>query len=628
MIRPKRSRQLVLLVAAILVPAAVLIGLGFRVVRQETELSQSRLVEERRRATAQLARELTARVEAIRLQEVNRLIREPGRSFERPSHPATVLIAEIENDRLILPWARTHSRRAEGSRGFDERKHTGEFREFVRKDFTGAAAAYREALARATEPSEIGEARTLLARTEAKAGRSEQAIETYRVLLNDRTVALDEEGVPYRLYAAERLIAAGRDVEAVQASVIADVNATRLRSPTELSLLQSLLQTAAGEKAEHARAELTKLTHHAEQVTILAGDLTRVRSRVESADSVWMAYGDQPWLVTVTASAPPLPKLLFAISTTALEAPGMTLIGGHTPASDDLGDTLVGLGVEWDSGRFAAPGGSGMAAPMYVAGLAFVIGLTMLGGYLLVRDVNRDMRVAEMRSQFVASVSHELKTPLTAIRMFAETLALGRSRDPRTQTEYLETIVNECERLARLVDNVLDFSKIEQGKKLYRMRPTNLTDVVRSAARTMQYPLTQQGFSLHVSVDDELTELPADPDAIEQAILNLLTNAMKYSGDARDLALRCVARNGDAVIEVEDHGVGIARAEQARIFEKYYRVRSPETMLVAGTGLGLTLVSHIVTAHGGRLELSSVPNEGSTFSIVLPLKAPGGTART
>jgi signal transduction histidine kinase len=163
----------------------------------------------------------------------------------------------------------------------------------------------------------------------------------------------------------------------------------------------------------------------------------------------------------------------------------------------------------------------------------------------------------EVRSQFVASVPHELKTPLTAIRMFAETLAMGRSRDERTRGEYLETIVNESERLARLVDNVLDFSKIEQGKKIYRLRTTHLENVAGSAARAMQFPLTQQGFQLQLSMQEEMPELEADPDAIEQAILNLLTNAMKYSGDAREIDLRLGARNGDAIIQVVDHGLGM-----------------------------------------------------------------------
>jgi signal transduction histidine kinase len=253
--------------------------------------------------------------------------------------------------------------------------------------------------------------------------------------------------------------------------------------------------------------------------------------------------------------------------------------------------------------------------------LALVLGVALFGAYLALRDVNRDLHIAEVRSQFVASVSHELKTPLTSIRMFAETLAMGRSRDERTRSEYLETIVNESERLARLVDNVLDFSKIEQGKKIYRMQPVRLEDVAGSAVRALQFPLSQEGFQLHFTVEDNLPELRADPDAIQQAILNLLTNAMKYSGDSREIEMLVSARNGNALIEVSDHGLGLAASEQKRIFEKFYRAPSHEGHLIAGTGLGLTLVAHIVAAHGGRVQVESAPGAGSTFSIFLPVEA-------
>ena len=205
--------------------------------------------------------------------------------------------------------------------------------------------------------------------------------------------------------------------------------------------------------------------------------------------------------------------------------------------------------------------------------------------------------------------------------MFAETLAMGRSRDENTRTEYLETIVNESERLARLVDNVLDFSKIEQGKKIYRLRPARLEDVAGSAVRAMQLPLAQQGFRLHFSVEEDVPELQVDPDAIQQAILNLLTNAMKYSGDAREIDLTIAARNGDAVIEVKNRGLGLAPEEQKHVFEKFYRAPSHESRLIAGTGLGLTLVAHIAKAHHGRVEVESSPGAGSTFSILLPIEA-------
>jgi signal transduction histidine kinase len=137
----------------------------------------------------------------------------------------------------------------------------------------------------------------------------------------------------------------------------------------------------------------------------------------------------------------------------------------------------------------------------------------------------------------------------------------------------------------------------------------------------MQYPLTQEGFVLNVAIDEHLPAVMADADALQQAILNLLANAMKYSGDAREIDLCLTHLEKEAAIRVVDRGIGIAAEDQPRIFEKFYRVRSAHSDRIAGTGLGLTLVTHIVKAHGGRLQVVSELGAGSTFSIYLPLKA-------
>jgi signal transduction histidine kinase len=229
------------------------------------------------------------------------------------------------------------------------------------------------------------------------------------------------------------------------------------------------------------------------------------------------------------------------------------------------------------------------------------------------------LRLAELRSRFVSAVSHELKTPLTAIRMFAETLQLGRSSSPEALAEYLETIVNESERLTRLLNNVLDFSKIERGKKEYLRRPDDLAEIMHASARAMRYPLEQQQFTLNVEVEQGLPAARVDCDAIEQAILNLLTNAMKCSGASREIDLRLRQADGRAVIEVEDHGVGIEPDEQRRIFDQFYRVATRDNDGIPGTGLGLTLVRHIADGHGGRVTVDSTPGRGSTFAIHLPL---------
>jgi signal transduction histidine kinase len=207
--------------------------------------------------------------------------------------------------------------------------------------------------------------------------------------------------------------------------------------------------------------------------------------------------------------------------------------------------------------------------------------------------------------------------------MFAELLQM-KGADPQ-QARFLDTIVSESERLTRLLNNVLDFSRIERGQKTYRLEPAALPDVVQAAVRAIQYPLAQQGFSLELTVSDGIPPVAVDRDALQQAILNLLTNAMKYSGPHRQIGLRLYAENGTAMIEVSDRGIGIAEAEHGRIFEKFYRVPIPENREISGTGLGLSLVAHIAEAHGGSVQVKSRPGEGSTFSILLPLKA-GGAA--
>lgn len=200
---------------------------------------------------------------------------------------------------------------------------------------------------------------------------------------------------------------------------------------------------------------------------------------------------------------------------------------------------------------------------------------------------------------------------------------MGRPADPATRDEYLDIIINESERLTRLLNNVLDFSRIESGRKIYQFAPHDLEAIVRTAVRAMQYPLARQGFELLVDVSEAIPPVRSDPDALEQAILNLLANALKYSGDARTIELRLAREGADAVISVRDWGIGIEPVNQRRIFDKFYRVATPENRLIPGTGLGLTLVDHIVRSHHGFVDIDSTPGAGSTFRIHLPLVEEG-----
>jgi signal transduction histidine kinase len=254
---------------------------------------------------------------------------------------------------------------------------------------------------------------------------------------------------------------------------------------------------------------------------------------------------------------------------------------------------------------------------IYGTTLALLVAGMVLGVVLVVRDLARERRLSQLRTDFVANVTHELKTPLTSIRMFAETLQLGRTSSEAERQESLDVIVGETRRLSRLINTVLDFSKIERGQKEYRMADVNVSEVVRSALNTLKYSLEEQGFTLEAEIEPGV-KAAGDADALEQAILNLMDNAVKYSHHNRWLRIGLSSLDHLVYLRVSDKGIGIPEGEQRRIFEKFYRSRAGNEGDAGGAGLGLTVVQHIVGAHGGRIDVESTVGEGSSFTIVLP----------
>jgi signal transduction histidine kinase len=619
----RRRRQIFLFLAAILIPTAVLITLATRLARQDAELAEKRMSDQRRDALDQLRRELSARLETIKLQELTRLSDESLPTESGDLESPVVFVAPLIQNRLILPWE-TASRSNAPSPGFEASRKEGEAREFLGNDAGGAVEAYAQAFAVARNPFDRCTAMMEEGRALVKAENKADAAKIYSAMLGDCDSEEDADGMAFGLYAAERLISAGLDADEARQYVIKRARSIRWLPPVQAYLLQTLMGESEAADDRPVREALSLEIHDIGQIMALANDLNRL-SRIDfpfhasPGKTVWLAYGDEPWLLTVMSRASFTPPVILAVSSKKIIPPNVTVTAARSDSSVPVGEGFVDLEVEWPAGRFA----QATAIPrfLYPAGIGLILFITMLAAYLLLRDVSREIEVAEMRSHFVASVSHELKTPLTAIRMFAETLAMGRAGDERTRSEYLHTVVHESERLSRLVDNVLDFSRIEQGKKIYRMQCVSLPEVVRAAANAMQYPLTQEGFELNVAIDENLPAVMADADALQQAILNLLANAMKYSGDAREIDLYLMPLENEAVIRVVDRGIGIRAEDQPKIFEKFYRVRSVQSDRIAGTGLGLTLVTHIVKAHGGRLAVVSELGAGSTFSIYLPLKA-------
>ena len=257
---------------------------------------------------------------------------------------------------------------------------------------------------------------------------------------------------------------------------------------------------------------------------------------------------------------------------------------------------------------------------MYNVALSAALAAVLMAGIIMaLRAADRAVRLSEMKSDFVSNVSHELRTPLASIRVFAELLRLGRAPSAEKVQEYGEYIEAESRRLSRLIDNILDFSRIESGRKDYRFVPADLREVIAATVRTFDAHLRHNGFQVALEgIDQPLPSVSIDAEAIGQALHNLLDNAVKYSGDSREIEVRLARENGFLVLSVRDRGIGIARGEQDKIFDRFHRVGTALVHEVKGSGLGLSIVRHIVEVHGGRVSVESEPGTGTTFFIRLP----------
>jgi len=637
--RHSHRRQILLFLAAVILPCLVLVAAGVRMMGQQRELAEARVHQERNRVARQLGQDLLVHL-TQEWGHAQAAVLSPASLSEQSQASEVAFAAEIRDGRLVFPWE-VHGLQVDP--GEMPLLRAGERQELGAGKLEAATITYQRALDGATGQEQASMARLFLARVLVKRGRSEDALAHYRALLTLPTAVTDELGVPLSFYAAERLLDLGLGTEEMVAWLRREARGNDWKTPPATHLLHDvageLTETLPAGPGRDSAAVAQNLVgvrvREVEQVLALANDLNGLElSSAGGAGSPpdrWILYGSEPWLVGVGLASDGTTLLTAIRAQEALEAAsspmeetlfGLELAPEWAPAGVLLDPRLRGLRIGFTLAEAEGlESAIGRQRAFYSIALLLVVGFTLFGGYLLWRDVQREVRMARLRSQFVSGVSHELRTPLTSIRMFAETLLHRGPEDRETHDEFLGTIVDESNRLSRLLGNVLEFSAIEGGKRQYQMRPRDLGEIVRAAVRAIQQRLDSERFVLEMAIDEDIPLVPVDGDAIEQAVLNLLTNAMKYSGDSRRIDLGLRREDGNAVISVSDRGMGIRPSEQRRIFESFYRVDAPAVEEVPGTGLGLTLVEHIVNAHGGAVELESTPGEGSTFTLHLPLES-------
>ncbi len=262
----------------------------------------------------------------------------------------------------------------------------------------------------------------------------------------------------------------------------------------------------------------------------------------------------------------------------------------------------------------------GSAARDYLFG-GLILGLvvtTVIGAAATLAVLYREAKVARLQSDFVNKVSHDLRTPLTSIRMFVETMQMGRLPEPARQQEALGIIAEETRRLSALINRLLDWARMESGKRKYRREPVAVGALLDDALAALEPVLLQAPAEVVRSEEPGLPPVLADREAMVDALVNLLHNAHKYTGERKRIEIAAVRRGPMVEIRVADNGPGVPGPEQKRIFEKFYRAKDPLDRSIEGSGLGLSMVKHVVEAHGGRVSVSSVPGQGATFAISLP----------
>lgn len=257
-----------------------------------------------------------------------------------------------------------------------------------------------------------------------------------------------------------------------------------------------------------------------------------------------------------------------------------------------------------------------------VTNIIMIIILTavlIVGGYIVYRNIKKEVEFAQIKADFVSNVSHELRTPLALISMFAETLEMDRVTTEDKKKEYYRIISQETSRLGNIVNTILNFSKTEAGKRKYNFAETDINGITEQVYSNYNFHLHNKGFEFHFNKADNLPPVKLDSEAISEAIINLIDNAVKYSDDKKEVNIKTGLTDGFVFIEVSDKGIGINEDDQKKIFDKFYRVSSGSVRNVKGTGLGLSLVKHIIDAHRGKIKVASKLNEGSSFKILLPV---------
>jgi signal transduction histidine kinase len=305
---------------------------------------------------------------------------------------------------------------------------------------------------------------------------------------------------------------------------------------------------------------------------------------------------------------------------------GKPLLGNGGEASESatitefFDDNFPPWKIELYRGKASGLVGLDIKKSFYFWTIVVLLIVLTFGAALIMRTIAHEMEVLKIKSDFVSSVSHEFKTPLTSIRTLVERLQEGKVQDKTKMKQYFSVIAQDTDKLTRMVGNILDFSKIEEGKREYNFEETDVARLVTQHVQEFQNDELLKHFSIESFVQEGIPAMNVDREALSQVLNNLLDNAVKFSSDKKEVEVHLRKENENVILEIKDKGIGIPPVEMDKIFEKFYQGKNALKQTVKGAGLGLTLVRHVIESHGGSVSVKSKIGEGSSFLLIFPVE--------
>ena len=630
-LQPPR-RALTIFVAVVVACVAALASLGYRLLQQDRALESQRVQEQLEVAADHVVASLGSGLE--RLQNV--AVRDLAPGVVLVAADATAVEARGTPRLVFEPLAPAPAAPP------PQAVLAGETLEFQRNDPLAAAARYREA-SRSRDAAVRAAALVRLGRSLRKAGRTREALDAYSELaaLGEAPVA----GLPSELVALEGRCSAleeAGDREGLRreaTALLGDLEEGRWRLTRDAYEYRvNEARRWAGEPAgAREPSEAMALSEAVESLVRAwrdhpedSGGRRLFGTGPLTAVAVWRAT---PARLAATVAGPRHLRRLWAdalgdprMRLALTGADGQALFGTPPAASARMAVRAAATtALPWTvhvSAADAAGLASGLSARrrLLLGGLSILAVLLVVSSGFVVRSVTRELAVSRMQSEFVASVSHEFRSPLTSIRQLTSMLVEGRLPSEEQRRRSYAFLADETGRLERLVEGLLDFGLAEAGRARYRLEPADAADLVRETVAAFRPTVASRGYDVEVSLPGGRCPILADTDALGRAVWNLLDNAVKYSPGTRTVWVDVARRDARVAITVRDAGMGIPAEERDAIFQKFVRGANTKKAGIKGTGIGLAMVKHIVAAHGGEVGLASAPGKGSEFTIELPLE--------